>query len=237
MDAADPGRRRLGAVLVEAGLVSEHDLEEALAEQERSGKRLGELLVARGLVSAAAVANALAEQHGGFLKTEHGFGTGLRAVVGRSNVPGSEATQPDAPPVSLAQPPDLGPGDTAAADVERRASAERLEAEPAAAAEGPQRSVAWRGRPPPAAVPHARLAEQQREGGLEPQGQAGPDLGYLLFVPTYQGYLLLQRNGIAPVLGEVLELPETPGARLTVAKLALSPLPRDRRVCVYLNNV
>jgi hypothetical protein len=232
MDAADPGRRRLGAVLVEAGLVSEHDLEEALAEQERSGQRLGELLVARGLVSAAAVANALAEQHGGFLKTEHGFGTGLRA-----DVPGSEATQPAAPPVSLAQPPDLRPGDTAGADEERRAFAETLEAEPAAAAEGPQQSVAWRGRPPPAAVPQARLSEQQREGGLEPQGQARPDLGYLLFVPTYRGYLLLQRSGIAPVLGEVLELPETPGARLTVAKLALSPLPRDRRVCVYLNNV
>ena len=87
MDAADPGWRRLGAVLVEAGLVSEHDLVEALAEQERSGERLGEVLVARGLVSAAAVSNALAEQHGSFLKTEHGFGTGLRALIGQGSVP------------------------------------------------------------------------------------------------------------------------------------------------------
>src|SRR6266508_5360213 len=124
MDAADPGRRRLGAVLVEAGLVSEHDLEEALAEQERSGQRLGELLVARGLVSAAAVANALAEQHGGFLKTEHGFGTGLRALRGESSVPESDA-EPEAPPLSLTQPSELAPGDTPAAVVDSRSSAER----------------------------------------------------------------------------------------------------------------
>ena len=88
MDAADPGWRRLGVVLVEAGLVSEHDLVEALAEQERSGQRLGEVLVERGLVSAAAIANALAEQRGGFLKSEYGFGTGLRALMGRSKRPG-----------------------------------------------------------------------------------------------------------------------------------------------------
>ncbi len=201
MDAADPGWRRLGAVLVEAGLVREHDLVEALAEQERSGRRLGEILVARGLVSVAAVANALAEQHGSFLKTEHGFGTGLRGLTGRSSVPESDATQPEPPPLSLTQPPELAPAG-----------------------------------PPPAAAPQASLPEQQREGGLD-QEQQRPDLGHLLFLPTYQGYLLLQRSGAAPALGEVLELPETPGARLIVAKLALSPLPQDRRVCAYLNNL
>jgi hypothetical protein len=100
MDAADPGWRRLGALLVEAGLVSERDLVEALAEQERSGRRLGEVLVGRGLVSAAAVANALAEQQGSFLRTEHGFGTGLRALMGRDSFPDPEATPPEAPPLS-----------------------------------------------------------------------------------------------------------------------------------------
>lgn len=178
MDAADPGRRRLGALLVEAGLVSEHDLVEALAEQERSGRRLGEVLVGRGVVSAPAVANALAEQHGSFLKTEHGFGTGLRAVIGGDSAPESEATPPTPPPLSPSQ---------------------SLEAAP-------------------------------RE-----QGQSRPDLQHLLFVPTYQGYLLLERSGAAPGLGEIVELPETPGARLIVAKLASSPLPHDRRICVYLS--
>src|SRR6266540_5787135 len=107
MDAAHPGWRRLGSVLVEAGLVSEHDLVEVLAEQERLGRRLGEILVARGLVSAAAVANALAEQHGTFLKTEHGFGTGLRPLMGQSSVPESGAAQPEVPPLSPTQPPEL----------------------------------------------------------------------------------------------------------------------------------
>ena len=81
------------------------------------------------------------------------------------------------------------------------------------------------------------VEEQRRERGLEAQKQPHPDLGHLLFVPTYQGYLLLERGGSAPALGEVLELPDTPSARLIVVKLALSPLPQDRRVCAYLNNL
>jgi hypothetical protein len=238
MDAADPGWRRLGVVLVEAGLVSEHDLVEALAEQERSGQRLGEVLVGRGLVSAAAIANALAEQRGSFLKSEYGFGTGLRALLGQTSVPESDAAQPEVPPLSLTQPPELVQEDTPAVAVDSGAAAERLEAEPAAVPEESRRSVAWTAGAPPAAAPQASSSEQQRrERGLEAQRQSHPDLGHLLFVPTYQGYLLLQRSGAAPALGEVLELPDTPGARLIVAKLALSPLPQDRRVCAYLNNL
>jgi hypothetical protein len=185
MDLAEPGRRRLGSLLVEAGLVSERELGEALAEQERSGVRLGEVLVGRGLVSAAAVANALAEQHGSFLKTEHGFGTGLRALMDRVGDPKAGATPPKAPPLSPAQPSTREP-DT---------------------------------------------------DGVEDREESGPDLQHLLFVPTHQGYLLVERSGAVPALGEVVELPETPGTRLTVAKLASSPLPHDRRICVYLNNL
>ncbi len=218
MDAAHPGWRRLGAVLVEAGLVSEHDLVEALAEQTRSGERLGEILVARGLVSAAAVANALADQHGSFLKTEHGFGTGLRALMGQSSVPDSGANEPDAPPLSMTQPSQ--PGDTPAVSVDGQAREMGFEAEPAT---------------PTATAPQASSSEQRRDRGLEEQGRPQPDLGHLLFVPTSQGYLLLQRSGDAPALGETLELPEAPDARLIVAKVAVSPLPLDRRVCVYLH--
>jgi hypothetical protein len=236
VDAADLGWRRLGALLVEAGLVSEHDLVEALAEQKRSGQRLGEVLVARGFVSAAAVANALAEQRGSFLKTEYGFGTGLRALMGRSNAPDSEATPPEVPPLSPSEPPERAVGDTPAVAVDRTASATRVEAEPAVS-EGSERSVAWTPAPPPAAAAQASWSEQRREGSPEAQRQPRPDLGHLLFVPTYQGYLLLQRSGSAPALGEVLELPDTPGVRLVVAKLALSPLPQDKRVCAYLDNL
>src|SRR6266566_4836240 len=207
MDAADPGWRRLGALLVDAGLVSEHDLVEALAEQ-----------------------------HGSFLRTEHGFGTGLRALMGRDSVQESGGTPPEAPPLSPTEPPELSLGDTQAAAVDKSASAKRVEAEPAVS-EGPERSVAWTAGPPSAAAAQASWSEQRREGSPEAQGQPRPDLGHLLFVPTYQGYLLLQRSGTAPALGEVLELPDSPGVRLVVAKLALSPLPQDRRVCAYLNNL
>jgi hypothetical protein len=236
MDAADLGWRRLGALLVEAGLVSEHDLLEALDEQERSGQRLGEVLVARGLVSAAAVANALAEQRGSFLKTEYGFGTGLRALMDRSNAPDSEAKPPEMPPLSPTQPPARAVGDTPAAAVDSTASAKGVEAE-ASVSEGPERSDAWTAAPPPAEAAQASWSKQRPEVSAEAQGQPGPDLGHLLFVPTYQGYLLLQRSGRAPTLGEVLELPDTPGVRLVVAKLALSPLPQDKRVCAYLDNL
>jgi hypothetical protein len=185
MELAEPDRRRLGSLLVAAGLVSERDLGEALAEQERSGGRLGEVLVGRGLVSAAAIANALAEQHGSFLKTEHGFGTGLRALMDRVGTPEAEAEPPKAPPLSPSEPSTEEPG----------------------------------------------------TDGVEEPEQSNPESEHLLFVPTYQGYLLVERSGAAPALGEVVELPETPGARLMVAKLASSPLPHDRRTCVYLNNL
>ena len=126
MEAADPGWRRLGDVLMEAGLVSERDLVAALSEQEDSGRRLGEVLVGRGVVSAAAVANALAEQYGRFLKTEHGFGTGLRALTGGSSVPESEATPPPAPPLSPTQASELAPEDTAASASGPEAPSTRL---------------------------------------------------------------------------------------------------------------
>ena len=55
--------RPLGKLLVEKGLVSEADLEQALARQEGS-RRLGEILVERGAISGADLARALGEQHG-----------------------------------------------------------------------------------------------------------------------------------------------------------------------------
>jgi hypothetical protein len=135
--------------------------------------------------------------------------------MGETSSPESDA-EPEPPPLSLTQPSELAPGDTPAAAVDNRSSAKRVEAKPTAVPEEPQLSVAW---------------------DPESQGQPGPDPEHLLFVPTHQGYLLLRRSGPAPALGEVLSLPEIPGARLVVTKVALSPLPRDRRVCAYLNDL
>jgi hypothetical protein len=55
--------RPLGRLLVEKGLVTESDLEEALSDQD-GNRRLGELLVERGAISGGDLARALGEQHG-----------------------------------------------------------------------------------------------------------------------------------------------------------------------------
>jgi hypothetical protein len=55
--------RPLGRLLVEKGLVTESDLEEALRDQD-DNRRLGEILVERGAISGGDLARALGEQHG-----------------------------------------------------------------------------------------------------------------------------------------------------------------------------
>jgi len=65
--AGSPGWNReaappLGQMLVSYGLISEADLERALARQKRNGKRLGRVLVEMGLVTHAQVAEVLEEQ-------------------------------------------------------------------------------------------------------------------------------------------------------------------------------
>jgi len=59
-----PGWPPLGRVLVEGGLISEAQLELALAEQRRDGSRLGDIVLGKGWVSRLALASAVARQHG-----------------------------------------------------------------------------------------------------------------------------------------------------------------------------
>ncbi len=54
--------RRIGTILVERGLISEHELSVALAEQERSGRPLGEVCVERFGLDRLHLADALASQ-------------------------------------------------------------------------------------------------------------------------------------------------------------------------------
>ncbi|MBI5014915.1 MAG: hypothetical protein HZB55_05410 [Deltaproteobacteria bacterium] len=58
----DEKTRRLGAVLVEKGVITAPQLDEVLRIQEGSGRRLGEVLVERGLLDEEALRWALAEQ-------------------------------------------------------------------------------------------------------------------------------------------------------------------------------
>jgi hypothetical protein len=210
MCALERGWRRLGSVLVEAGLISEDDLIEALSAQEHSGRRLGEILVARGLVSAPAVANALAEQHGSFFKSEHGFGTGLRSSIERGSEPPGEAPQPKAPPLSDLQDA-MQPEDRPAHSA------------PSESTDAPERD---------AFTQTTASTDQQSESGLK--RDALPESEHLLFVPTPHGYLLLEQSGAPPDVGDLLELPEGPVDRAVVTKVTSSPLPQDRRACAYL---
>jgi hypothetical protein len=80
--------RPIGHYLVQRGLITEAELEQALAEQRESGLRLGEILVARGWVSGPALAAAVSEQLGVELETESGFGAGLFAEIRKRHAAG-----------------------------------------------------------------------------------------------------------------------------------------------------
>lgn len=64
-DGPEPvARRPLGEMLVEAGLLDERQLRDALDEGNRSGQRLGEVVVGHGWASEEEVGHLLAEQWG-----------------------------------------------------------------------------------------------------------------------------------------------------------------------------
>ncbi|PLK48586.1 GspE/PulE family protein [Uliginosibacterium sp. TH139] len=59
-----PQKYRLGELLVQQGLVTEAQLEEALAQQKQSGRKLGRVLVESGVVTEELIATAIARQLG-----------------------------------------------------------------------------------------------------------------------------------------------------------------------------
>src|ERR671935_638080 len=105
VDAAQLPAPQLGRILIAARLLTEEQLAEALEEQSQTGRRLGEIIVQRGFISGPALANALAEQHGGVLKTEYGFASGLGGDAARRAA--SEAS--GGIPVPQLRPPDPAP--------------------------------------------------------------------------------------------------------------------------------
>jgi hypothetical protein len=110
--APAPIGRPLGQLLVLSGLVSENEVSEALAEQERTGRRLGEILVQQGVAPRPLVRLALTEQDHGRFELEGGFGSGLHdALVNRYR--GDEpalagaASFPDEPVPAAPRSPEL----------------------------------------------------------------------------------------------------------------------------------
>lgn len=64
--------RQLGELLVAQELLTEDELEQALAEQAKSGRLLGQILVANSYLSAFSLARVLSEQHGVQLTPQEG---------------------------------------------------------------------------------------------------------------------------------------------------------------------
>lgn len=73
-------------------------------------------------------------------------------------------------------------------------------------------------------------AEPSRPPADGPEPQA-VDVAWVAFVASHHGYRLLDGTGAAPQRGGVLELD---GAPHRVVKIGPSPLPGDRRRCVYV---
>ena len=59
-----PKRLRVGEVLLGEGMLTQDELDKALADQRASGEMLGKLLVDRGVVTNASLVQALAKSHG-----------------------------------------------------------------------------------------------------------------------------------------------------------------------------
>jgi hypothetical protein len=202
--------RPLGELLLEKGLVSRDEVELALTEQSESGRLLGAILVERGYVSGPALAVALAEQYGVELTTERGFGTGLWAEIDRRHRAGRG--QEDEDNVVKLEP--VAPFVEIVPDPEPDPDLERLESE------------------------NRRLQDEiERLRGeftklklVEAPVQAA---SHVLFVPTSARYLLVEREGAAPLPGDELDVPEANG-RFLVAKVGLAPFPGEPRPCAFL---
>ncbi len=78
-----PAWKPLGELLVEQSWITPADLEEALEEQERTGRKLGQIVVESGFISVEGLTKVLLEQCGIDMSVEEGFGSGLREELAK----------------------------------------------------------------------------------------------------------------------------------------------------------
>ncbi len=258
MEAAHVPWRPLGELLVEHGVLTHAELENALAEQQRSGRKLGEIIVEQGCASGPAVTRALAEQWGLELSPERGFGSGLWGEIERRHREKREHQSEELPQlehkviefpsrVLLQLDPGNGGEERAGGALDEvrgrlEESETRVEEQSERVTEleetlAEARSELGRLR--------ARLAERDREvaalsaaanAGGETRAPVAEAAAHLLFVPDSGRYLLLEREGGPPIVGALVELEheDEDGGAFVVAKLSRSPFPGDRRPCAYL---
>ena len=76
--ATEQPRRLLGQILIEMGLISEWQLEQALEAQRATGQFLGEILIANGWVTRTAIGDALRVQRGLLVEPDPGLGGAMQ---------------------------------------------------------------------------------------------------------------------------------------------------------------
>jgi hypothetical protein len=206
VDAAEQASLPLGEVLLAKGLVTRQQLDLALAEQERTGRLLGAILVDHGFVSGPTLAVALAEQYGVELSTRRDFGTGLWAEIERHR--GQGGVRPEDNVFRL----DPGPHPQLEAVPDLEPEIDRLQAE--------NRRLQAELERLRSESSNLRLVEAPEQPS-----------SHLVFVPTPERYLLVEREGPPADPGEEVELDE---GRFVVGKVGRAPFPGERRPCVFL---
>jgi hypothetical protein len=210
VEAAEQSWRPLGELLVKKGLVTEDELQHALKEQDETGRLLGTILVDRGFVSGPALAIALAEQYGVEVEPERGFGTGLWAEIDRRHRAG-RGLPPEENVVKLE--PVKAPQLEAVPDPEPEV--ERLQEENRRLLDEIERL----------------RAEFMQLAVVEEPEEPEPPSSHVVFVPTPERYLVLERQGPPPEPGDGLDLPE---GSFVVGKIGRAPFPGERRPCAFL---
>jgi chromosome segregation ATPase len=81
--------------------------------------------------------------------------------------------------------------------------------------------------------PVEEVSEGVAEDDAAQEPQPDPGAAFLAFVPLDQGYSLQELVGAPPLVGEPLTVADGAG-EFVVTRIGRSPLPLDRRQCVYL---
>lgn len=213
--------QQLGQILVERFGVQRSELAQVVAQHwarlgeaedaanmrsSESWRQLGEILVSRGFVTHEQLSQALERQR----QTGERLGEALvgQGVLSKFELAGSLAEQ-----ASLVGTPD----DAESEPAEIVPLARHLELARAADSVDPST---------------LRPAEEPGYGTfVESEEASAPS--WVAFASTPRGYRLVTLNeGAAPDVGERVELPEL--GELVVLRRGVSPLPRDERVCVFL---
>ena len=249
--AATLTSRLIGSLFLERGLVSESQLRVALEIQRETGEQLGQILVERFGVSRKELANVVAEQWAelgqsgspeadarsndswqrlGQIFVQRGFVTPeqLDEALQRQRETGERVGE------ALVAQGAISKFELAGALAEQMAILEDPAAEPVAPqADARVVTLTPRVEETPEPVPEPVETSYARPAlavAAIPEPRSPFDC--VGFASTAAGYRLVELGGPAPDVGTTIDLPDV--GELVVLRLGRSPLPGDRRTCVFL---